>query len=71
MIELNAIPRRCWINQPSTLQPLHALNGEHVLAIADTNGRATIYFLSGPTISSRIDPNCLSAGWPHPRKIAS
>ena len=52
--------KRMWINQPSTLQPLHHLNGVNVLA----NG-STVYFLSGPIISMEVptNPSPLSHGW--------
>lgn len=52
--------RRMWINQPSTLQPLHHLHGVNVLAEG-----TKVYFLSGPTISMEVptNPNPLSEGW--------
>jgi len=51
-----------WINQPSTLQPLHALHGINVLAIRDGDGRR-IYFLSGAVLSQQAPLNSLSEGW--------
>lgn len=57
--------KRMWIDQPSTLQPLHALHGTNVLAIPelDDANMMRIYFLSGPVISSRVPRLCLSNGW--------
>ena len=54
----NTTPVRMWVNQPSTLQPLHHLHGVNVLAVG-----TTIYFLKGATISAEVPPNCLSKGW--------
>lgn len=51
---------RKWINQPSTLQPLHELHGTNVLYDASEE---VIYFLSGPVISQQIIPIVLSDGW--------
>lgn len=56
--------RRMWINQPSTLQPYHALHGTHVLALGETDRTCRVYFLSGPVISQHVDCGALSAGWP-------
>lgn len=53
---------RMWINQPSTIQPLHSLHGTNVLAM--TKGAdCVIYYLSGDTISSVVSRECLSPGW--------
>ncbi len=54
---------RAWIDQPSTLQAYHHMNGTNVLARDDGNGMAKVYFLSGDVISSRVSLNVLSAGW--------
>lgn len=54
---------RMWINQPSTLEPLHALHGTNVLAIAENPTTTRIYFLSGNIISQQVSPRCLSEGW--------
>ena len=60
-------PKRMWIDQPSTLQPYHELNGTNVLAVfARANEKMTtyvIYFLSGPVVSQEIDGLALSKGW--------
>jgi hypothetical protein len=57
-------PRRMWINQPSTLQPLHHLHAVRVLAAPDTDACARAYFLSGDTISMQVPHDALSEGWP-------
>lgn len=65
-------PQRKWINQPSTLQPLHHLNGVNVLAVPEYGDTWTIYFLSGDVISQQAPAATLSDGWrPHwtPRRL--
>jgi hypothetical protein len=62
------IPQRKWVNQPSTLQPYHALHGTNVLAVHERDGTDRIYFLSGDVISQEIDPMALSEGWRPERK---
>lgn len=52
--------KRMWINQPSTLQPLHRLNGANVLAVVENDATYKIYFLSGPVISQQCSKLCLS-----------
>lgn len=53
-------PTRVWINQPSTLQPLHKLNGQVVTAWTEPNGETTIYFNKGNVTSMRVpNTNCL------------
>jgi hypothetical protein len=54
---------RMWINQPSTLQELHALNGTNVLAIHEYDNTMRIYFLSGDRISQQVNKMVLSNGW--------
>ena len=54
---------RAWINQPSTKQEYHRLNGTNVLAVDEGDGYARAYFLSGPVISQRIARIALSPGW--------
>ena len=56
--------KRMWINQPSTLQPLHQLHAVRVLAGPDTDTCARAYFVSGDTISMQSPHNALSEGWP-------
>lgn len=56
---------RAWINQPSTLQPYHNLNGELVIIVAyELNGSYTIAFTHGDVESQIIAGEALSAGWP-------
>lgn len=57
---------RMWINQPSSLQPLHKLHGTNVIADLEEelhSNAITIYFLAGSVISQRCTKNCLSSGW--------
>ncbi len=59
---------RYWINQPSTLQPLHKLHGTNVLGILERDGIMRIYFTarnerSGDIINQVCPVNCLSRGW--------
>ncbi|MBC8737177.1 hypothetical protein F6X40_10190 [Paraburkholderia sp. UCT31] len=55
--------KRMWINQPSTLQPFHALHGTNVLATREYGDTWRIYFLSGSVISQQISALALSEGW--------
>lgn len=57
---------RMWINQPSTLQPLHALHGTNVLAVHEYDDTMRIYFLSGDCISQQVCRRVLSEGWRPP-----
>ena len=54
--------KRMWVNQPSTLQPLHHLHGQNVLY---DEKKGDIWFLSGSLISQQIptNPLPLSHGW--------
>ena len=54
---------RMWVNQPSTLQPLHHMHGTNVLATRDSDGGARVYFLSGPIVSQQMMWEWLSLGW--------
>jgi hypothetical protein len=55
---------RYWINQPSTLQICHKLNGVNVLAEPKPGERTvTVYFLSGEVISQLVPREVLSPGW--------
>lgn len=63
--------KRMWVNQPSTLQPLHRLHGVRVLAHADTDRTMRAYFLSGGVISMQIPREALSEGWPETSKSAA
>lgn len=55
--------KRMWINQPSTLQPLHKLHGTNVLAKRDTDATCRVYFLSGDVVSQQVPKGVLSSGW--------
>jgi len=53
-------PTRVWINQPSTLQPLHEMHGKTAIAMTEPNGFTSIYFEKGDVHSMRIpNTNCL------------
>lgn len=54
---------RMWIDQPSTLQPHHALHGTNVLAEHEFGDTMRIYFLSGAVSNQQISKMALSAGW--------
>lgn len=58
-----SLPRRMWINQPSTSQQFFRLHGENVLAVAEDVRHWRVYFLSGDTVSCVMHANCLSPGW--------
>lgn len=62
--------RRMWINQPSTLQPLHRLHAVRVLAAPDTDVCARAYFLDGDAISMQVPHAALSEGWPDSSRIS-
>jgi hypothetical protein len=54
---------RMWINQPSTLQPHHALHGTNVLAFHEYGDTMLVYFLSGAVVSMQMPRMVLSEGW--------
>jgi hypothetical protein len=54
---------RMWINQPSTLQPYHYLDGQRVLAVHEYDATYRVYFLTGDIVSQQIDGSALSPGW--------
>lgn len=54
---------RMWINQPSSLQPLHHLHATNVLAQPDTGRTARVWFLSGDVVSQQVPREALSPGW--------
>ena len=56
-------PSQMWVNQPSTLQPLHHLHGTNVLAVHEYGDIWRIYFLSGDVPSQRAPRAALSRGW--------
>lgn len=51
---------RAWINQPSTLQPLHDLHGQHCIAVDYGDGDVTIYFTEGAVHSMLVSNLCIS-----------
>jgi hypothetical protein len=53
-------PFRAWINQPSTLQPLHHMHGMRGIVTNITDLTATIYFVEGPTVSMVVPKVCIS-----------
>lgn len=55
--------KRAWINQPSTLQPLHRLHGTNVLVEWGFDDEVRIYFLNGPIESQLASKLWLSLGW--------
>lgn len=56
------LPRRMWVNQPSSHQPLHRLHGTNVLAVEE-NDSYRIYFLEGAVVSQTAPKEALSRGW--------
>jgi streptomycin 6-kinase len=54
---------RMWVNQPSTLQPLHSLHGTNVLAAPEGEGLFRIWFLAGEVVSQQAPRAALSSGW--------
>lgn len=54
--------KRMWVDQPSTSQPLHHLDGTNVLAVPEGDGWR-IYFLSGEVVSQVAPKLSLSRGW--------
>ena len=55
--------RRVWVNQPSTLQPMHRWNGMNMLATSYNDYCDVVYFLEGDSISMVMPKACLSDGW--------
>jgi len=55
--------KRMWINQPSSLQPLHHLHGTNVLAYREYGNTYRVYFLSGSIICQQVPGLALSDGW--------
>jgi hypothetical protein len=51
---------RAWINQPSTLQPLHHLHGKYCIAHDTHQGSVTIYFTEGDVHSMDVMRSCIS-----------
>jgi hypothetical protein len=57
------VPRRMWVNQPSTLQPLHKRHGENVIAVLDYKDTYRCYPISGEVSSFQCRSQSLSEGW--------
>lgn len=58
--------KRCWVNQPSTHDPLHQYHGRNVLAAYGHEGyEAVLYFTEGPTTSIVTNglKRALADGW--------
>jgi hypothetical protein len=51
---------RAWINQPSTLQPLHHLHGTVCIARDDGDDTLTLYFTTGDKHSMIAQRNCIA-----------
>ena len=51
---------RAWINQPSTAQPLHRMNGRYCIAVDDGGPDMTLYFTEGDTHSITALRQCVS-----------
>lgn len=53
-------PYRAWINQPSTLQPLHYMHGVACIAHDEDEGFSTAYFVEGTVHSMRVPRSALT-----------
>jgi hypothetical protein len=51
---------RAWINQPSTLQPLHSLHGKYCIVIDDDQAFVKLCFTEGDIHSMMADRKCVS-----------
>jgi hypothetical protein len=51
---------RAWINQPSTLQPLHDRHGQHCIVNDLGDNCVDIYFTEGDVHSMRVSRLCIS-----------
>lgn len=57
--------KRCWVNQPSTLQVHHKHHGARVLAdFTSYHPMVRVYFTGGVIISCLMHASALSGGWP-------
>ncbi len=58
--------KRCWIDQPSILQPFHLLHGKRVLAVFSQSDEQSVvvYFTSGNVVSQEVTKDSLCVGWP-------
>jgi len=51
---------RAWINQPSTLQPLHKMHGTHCIVHDTGDESVTLYFTEGVLHSTTALRQCIS-----------
>lgn len=51
---------RAFINQPSTLQPLHDRHGQHCIVNDLDDNCVDIYFTEGDVHSMRVSRQCIS-----------
>ena len=51
---------RAWVNQPSTLQPLHHLHGRHCIVHDKGEQSVTLYFTEGDLHSTTALRQCVS-----------
>jgi len=51
---------RAWINQPSTLQPLHEYHGKRCIVNDTDDKTVTIYFTEGAIHSMMVPRLCIS-----------
>lgn len=51
---------RAWINQPSTLQPLHSLHGKRCIVHDTGDQSVTLYFTDGEVHSMTAMRQCIS-----------
>jgi len=62
--------KRCWINQPSKLQPFHHLHGQFATLHNDTFGKSVQITLGDNPDKMTIDRAALSPGHPIYGKIS-
>lgn len=51
---------RAWVNQPSTLQPLHHLHGKHCIAQDSQELTVRLWFTEGDTHSMQAPRECIN-----------
>lgn len=51
---------RAWINQPSTLQPLHNFHGQYCIVEDTGENTVRVWFTHGPIHSMQIPRMCIS-----------
>lgn len=56
--------RRMWVNQPSTMQPMHDRHGQLVIAHHDYDDQWRCFPIAGNTVSFMANRLWLSDGWP-------